>query len=360
MRRNGGFTRRDLMRAAAALGGAAVFPARGAEPVRLGFTMSLTGGTAPNGKQLLASIELWRDDVNARGGLLGRPVQLVYYDDQSNPATVPGLYTKLLDVDKVDLVIGPYSTNMVAPAMPVLMQREMTTVSILALAANSRFHYPRYFSMIPAGPNPKTAFSSGFFTLAAAQNPRPKTVAIIAADAEFARNSADGARENAQSSGFSVVYDRTYPPSTVEFGSLMRAVQAASADLVYVASYPPDTVGIVRAANEVRLEPKMFGGTLIGLLATPFKMQLGPLANGIVNSVSFIPAPKFDFPGNRDLLRRYQEKYEKEAYLKGPYREVIRNRIAAIHDRYGLNSGPPHRHLEAWDVNQGSLFPAEL
>src|SRR5262249_52421329 len=72
-----------------------------------------------NGKQILMALELWRDDVNAKGGLLGRPVELVYYDDQSSPSNVPALYTKLITVDKVDLLLGPYATNMVAPAMPV-------------------------------------------------------------------------------------------------------------------------------------------------------------------------------------------------------------------------------------------------
>ena len=89
-----------------------------ADPIRIGFSMALTGGVAANGKVLLAALEIWRDDVNAKGGLIGRPVQLVYYDDQSNPANVPGIYTKLLSVDKVDLILGPYATNMIVPAMP--------------------------------------------------------------------------------------------------------------------------------------------------------------------------------------------------------------------------------------------------
>src|SRR6202044_1336190 len=101
--------------------------ARAAEPIRIGMTMALTGGVAPIGKQVLAPLQIWRDDVNAKGGLLGRPVELGFYDDQSNPQNVPGLYTKLIDVDKVDLLIGPYATNMVAPAIPVLMQFHKTT-----------------------------------------------------------------------------------------------------------------------------------------------------------------------------------------------------------------------------------------
>jgi branched-chain amino acid transport system substrate-binding protein len=281
--------------------------AKAAEPIKVGMSMALTGGVAPIGKQVLAALQIWRDDVNAKGGLLGRPVQLVFYDDQSNPANVPGLYTKLIDVDKVDLLIGPYATNMVAPAIPVLMQYKKTTIGILANAANSKFHYNQYFSMLPTGPEPQKSFALGFFELAAAANPRPKTVAIVAADAEFAQNAADGARQSIkQIGGFDLVSDQKYPPSTTDFAPIMHAVQALNPDIVYVAAYPPDSVGIVRAANEIGLTPKMFGGTFIGLLVTPIKMQLGPLMNGIVNNEVFLPAPAFTFPGTLDVLAKYR------------------------------------------------------
>jgi branched-chain amino acid transport system substrate-binding protein len=270
--------------------------------------MALTGGVAPAGKQVLAALQIWRDDVNAKGGLLGRPVELVFYDDQSNPQNVPALYTKLVEVDKVDLLIGPYATNMVAPAIPVLMQYHKTTVGILANAANSKFHYGQYFSMLPTGPEPQKAFSYGFFELAAAAKPRPKTVAIVAADAEFAQNAADGARQSIKEiGGFEIISDQKYPPPTTDYAPVMQAVKALNPDIVYVAAYPPDSVGIVRAANEIGLTPKMFGGTFIGLLITPIKAQLGPLMNGIVNNEVFLPGPAFTFPGTLDLLRKYRE-----------------------------------------------------
>ena len=279
-----------------------------ADPIKVGFSMALTGSVAQNGKQLIIALELWRDDLNANGGLLGRPVELVYYDDQSNPTNVPGIYTKLITVDKVDLLLGPYATNMAAAAMPVVMQHNMTTISILAIDVNRHFHYSRYFDMIPVGPEGTKAFSRGFFQLAAAQKPKPQTVAIVAADAEFSKTSADGARENAKADGFNIIYDQSYPPSTTDFAPVMRAVQAANPDIVFVAAYPPDTVGIVRAAAEIGLTPKMFGGTMIGLLITPIKMQLGPILDGIVIMESFVPAPSFNFPGVADVLKRYQAK----------------------------------------------------
>ena len=279
-----------------------------ADPIRVGMSMALTGGVAPIGKQVITALQIWRDDVNAKGGLLGRPVELVFYDDQSNPANVPQIYTKLIDVDKVDLLIGPYATNMVAPAIPVLMQSKKTTIGILANAANSKFHYDQYFSMLPTGPEPQKAFSRGFFELAAAANPRPKTVALVAADAEFAQNAVDGARQNIKDmGGFETIFDKSYPPTTADFAPILRAVQALNPDIVFVAAYPPDSVGIVRAANEIGLTPKLFGGTFIGLLVTPIKMQLGPLMNGIVNNEVFVPAPAFTFPGTLDLLAKYRE-----------------------------------------------------
>src|SRR5262249_37765980 len=244
--------------------------------------------------------------INASGGLLGRPVELVYYDDQSNPSNVPGIYTKLITVDKVDLLLGPYATNMAAAAVPVIMQHNMTTISILAVDVNRHFHYslPRH----DPGPEGTRALSKGFFALAAAQKAKPQSAAIVAADAEFSKTSADGARENANAEGFKIIYDQNYPPTTTDFAPVMRAVQAANPDIVFVAAYPPDTVGIVRAAAEIGLTPKMFGGTMIGLLITPIKMQLGSLLDGIVIMESFVPAPSFNFPGVTDVLKRYQAK----------------------------------------------------
>jgi branched-chain amino acid transport system substrate-binding protein len=281
--------------------------AKAADPIRIGTSLALTGGVAPIGKQILAALQIWRDDVNAKGGLLGRPVELLFYDDQSNPTNVPQLYTKLIEIDKVDLLIGPYATNMVAPAIPVLMQHKKTTIGILANAANSKFHYDQYFSMLPTGPEPQKSFAHGFFELAAAAKPRPKMVAIIAADAEFAQNAADGARQSLEEiGGFDTVLDQKYPPTTTDYTPIMRAVQALNPDIVFVAAYPPDSVGIVRAANEIGLTPKMFGGAFIGLLVTPIKAQLGPLMNGIVNNTPFLPAPSLMFPGTRDVLTKYQ------------------------------------------------------
>src|SRR2546421_2445502 len=219
--------------------------AQSGEPIKIGYGISQTGGLAPNGKSALLAQKIWEEDINANGGLLGRPVRLIHYDDQTNPATVPGIYTKLLDVDKVDLIIGAYGTNMLAPAMPVAMQRKKILIGLFGNAVNSAFNYPNYFSMIPTGPDPKPSFTKGFFDVAVRQNPKPQTVAIVAADAEFGIQAAEGARENAKAAGLTIVYDRRYPSATTDLAPVVRAIAETNPDLVIVCSYPPDSVGIV-------------------------------------------------------------------------------------------------------------------
>jgi branched-chain amino acid transport system substrate-binding protein len=340
---------------AAALG---ISEVRAADPIKIGFGMALTGGLAANGKSALVAMKIWESDVNAAGGLLGRPVQLVYYDDQSNPATVPGLYAKLLDVDKVDLVVGGYATNMLAPAMPVIMQHDMTFIGLMGLAVNSEFHYPKYFAMIPMGPQPKREFTKGYFDLAMAQNPRPKTVAIVAADAEFARNAAEGARENAKAAGLQIVYDKTYPPSTVDYTPIVRAIKATNPEIVFVASYPPDSVGMLRAAHEVGLQPKIFGGGMVGLMFTSVMTSMGPLLNGIVNYDFWAPEPPFlGIPGIKEFLKEYQARAEKAGvdplgYYLPPYSYAVGQVLGqAIEATKGLDQQKLADYIRANEFN---------
>jgi branched-chain amino acid transport system substrate-binding protein len=286
---------------------AAAAPA--AEPLTIGLNLGQTGALAPNGKAALAAMQIWVEDTNAKGGLLGRPVKLITYDDQSNPALVPGIVSKLLDVDHVDILLAGNGTNMVAPALPVAMQHNRTLTGLFGLDVNSEFHYPNYFSIIPAGgANPKEAFSAGFFAMAAAANPPPKTIALIGADAEFARNAVDGARAQAQRAGYKIVYDATYPPTTADYTPIIRAIQAANPDIVFVGSYPPDSVGLIRAAHEVGLNVKMFGGGMVGLQATAIKTQLGSLLNGVVNYDFWLPVPAYNTQEAQDFLKKYQSR----------------------------------------------------
>ena len=296
------------MAAALAAIGLAISPAQAqsGQPIKIGFSMALTGPLAGAGKGALLGMKIWQDDINKKGGMLGRPVQLIFYDDKSAPAEVPGIYTKLIDVDKVDLIMGPYATTQIAPAIPIAMQKNKLMISLFGTAVNSEFKYNRYFSMIPTGPNPKPAFTAGFFETAMAQNPKPQSIAIVAADAEFGRNVCEGARDNSKKAGLKITYDRTYPPSTTDFAPIVRAIQATNPDLVVICSYPLDSVGMVRAVNEVGFKPKMIGGGMVGLQFTAIKMQLGPLLNGFVNYDTWLPVKTMQYPGALEVVAKYQ------------------------------------------------------
>jgi len=278
------------------------------EPIKIGYSMALTGGLGRNGKSALLAQKIWEEHVNAKGGLLGRPVKLIYYDDQTNPAAVPGIYTKLLDVDKVDLIIGNYGTDMLAPAMPIAMQRKKVFIGLLGTAVNSAFNYLNYFSMIPTGPDPKTSYTKGFFELAMRQNPKPQAVAIVAADADFGLYACEGARKNAKAVGLTIVYDRRYPAATTDLAPAVRAIAATNPDLVIVCSYPPDSVGMVRAVNALAFKPKMIGGAMVGLQSPAIKIQLGPLLNGWTNFDFWLPVPKMQFAGVDELMKKYEER----------------------------------------------------
>lgn len=237
-----------------------------ASPIRLGFGMAQTGGLATQGKAALLAMEIWREEVNKNGGLLGRPVEFVYYDDQSKPASVPGIYAKLLDVDQVDFVVSGYGTNLIGPAMPIIIERQRVFMGLIGLANNEKYNYPYCFQIGPFGPTPTSAqeFSRAFFALAATQHPTPRTVALIGLDGEGTHRCLAEARENLKQAGFEVIYDSTYAPATVDFTPIIRAIKATNPDVVFMASYPPDSVGMVLAAHEVGLKPKLFGGCAAG------------------------------------------------------------------------------------------------
>jgi len=189
------------------------------------------------------------------------------------------------------------------------MQKNKLFVSLFGLDANAEFKYPRYFSFIPTGgPNPKATLTEGFFQVAAAQTPKPQTVAIAGDDAEFSHNAMEGARANAKQYGFKVVYDKTYPPNTTDFSPIVRAVQAANPDVFLICSYVADSTGMVQALNEIGYKPKMVGGGMVGLQSPAIKTKLGPMLNGIVDYDMWEPAPKLQSADIDAFLKKYQAK----------------------------------------------------
>ena len=302
-------SRRSLLAAATAFTAAAVLrPAFAAGPIKIGFGISLTGPNSPAGKMFLVSREVWKDEVNQKGGIFGRPIEFVYYDDQSNPSLVPSLYSKLLDLDKVDLLLSGFATNQIAPAMPIVMARKKLFLGLFGTGVNDHFKYDRYFQILPNGPEGDASLSGGFFETARALEPKPQTVALVGEDTEFGHNVLLGARQNAARAGLKIVYDRNVPPTTADYTPVVRSIAAANADVVFVATYPAGSVGIVRSVRELGYTPRMFGGAMIGLQFTPIKAQLGPMLNGIVVNENYVPESTMKFEGAADVLKRYQQR----------------------------------------------------
>jgi branched-chain amino acid transport system substrate-binding protein len=274
------------------------------EPIKIGFGVSLTGGLASSGKAHLLSKQIWLEEINAKGGLLGRPVKLVYYDDQTNAATVPGIYAKLIDIDKVDLLMGA-ATNLIVAAMPMIMERKKMVMVLLALGSNAEFKYPKYFQSAPFGPDPKGVLSDAFFAVAKSLNPAPKTVALVGADAEFSNNVLIGARENAKQAGLQIVTTAaTHPPRSItrrSCGPYRPPSRPRFAGIL-----PADSVGMVRAATEVGLKTQLFGGAMVGMQYASLITQLSEKLNRVVNYHFFVPSPKINFPGINEFLKKYQ------------------------------------------------------
>jgi branched-chain amino acid transport system substrate-binding protein len=291
-------------------------------PIKIGMSMPQTGGLAGGGKASLLGIEIWRDDVNAKGGLLGRKVELVVYDDKSSASETPAIYSKLIDVDKVDLLFAPYATVPTAPIMPLVKQRGLLLMGNFSFQVNSKVGHDMWFNNAPWGP--ADSWAGAFLDLG--QKAGGKTVALLAADQEFAQNLALTAREVAKKRNISVVFDQAYPPNTVEFSGIIRALKAAKPDIVYVASYPPDSAGILRAVNEIGIgdDVKIFGGGMVGLQFAAVMGNLGSLLNGVVNFNTWLPEPKMYYDGTKEFFATYtkravEAKVDPLGYYLAPY-----------------------------------------
>jgi branched-chain amino acid transport system substrate-binding protein len=280
--------------------------AQEAPSIKIGMSMPQTGGLAGGGKASLLGIEIWRDDVNAKGGLLGRKVELVVYDDKSSASETPAIYAKLLDVDKVDLIFAPYATVPTAPIMPLVKQRGLLLMGNFSFQVNSKVHHDMWFNNAPWGP--ADSWATGFLTLG--QKAGGKSVALLSADQEFAQNLATTAREVAKKLNIPIVFDQAYPPSTAEFSSIIRAVSAAKPDIIFVASYPPDSAAILKAVNEIGVgdNVKIFGGAMVGLQFAAVMQNLGSLLNGVVNYNTWLPEPSMYFDGTKEFFDKYTKR----------------------------------------------------
>ncbi len=297
------------------------------QPIKVGMSMPQTGALGGGGKAALLALQIWRADVTAKGGLLGRKVEVIAYDDQTNPSLVPGIYTKLIEVDKVDLLVAPYGTNVTAPIMPLVKQRNLLLMGNFSFDVNAQIKHDMWFNNAPWGAG---ALAWGGSFLDAAQSLGGKSIAFMAADAEFAQNLCTGGRAIAKAKGLTTVYDQNYPPNSVDFSSIIRAVRNAKPDIVFICSYPAESAAIVRAVAEIGVGPsvKIIGGGMVVLQFAPIMEALGPLLNGFVNYNSWVPEKTMANPAVSDFLKRYSvrakaEKVDPLGYYLPPFNYAI-------------------------------------
>ncbi len=283
-------TRRSFTTAALTVAAASSLPLGGtlaqAKPIRIGFSIAQTGSLASGGKAGLLALQIWRDQTNAAGGILGRPVELVGYDDQSNGANTPGIYAKLIDVDKVDLLLSPYGSNVAMPIMPLIARKNRLLFGMLAIGVNESIKSDRFFSMGPWG-GETTNIYGAFMELAKEKG--LKSIAILASDANYQQIVSDGARKFARENGMTIVLDSKYPVNLVDFTGVLQSLKSKAPDVVFVCSYPGETVAIIQGIEEVGLpgSVQLFGGGMIGLQFASVFESLGGKVNGIVNNLLF-------------------------------------------------------------------------
>jgi branched-chain amino acid transport system substrate-binding protein len=275
-------------------------------PIKIGYCLSLSGPLAANGLTAQLAHQIWLEDVNSRGGLLGRRVELVCIDDKTDPSSVPGIYESLLTDEKVDLLLAGYGNNSISPAMPLVMEHEKYFVGLMGLAVNKDLKYDRFFCMIPTGSDPNRALTQGLFAAAANLPTKPKTMAILAADADFSKNPITGARANAAELGIEVLSEFKYSLTTEDYSDVVKAQTETSPDILFLCSYINDSIGLLQAVGKTGIGPMLVGGAMIGPQSSTVQEQLGPLLNGVVNYEYWLPTPAMAFPGVQELISTYQ------------------------------------------------------
>jgi len=275
-------------------------------PIRIGASLSLTGTYAKLGKNQHEGYKLCEKDLNLKGGLLGRKVEFVVYDDQSTPATAVRLYEKLITEDKVDAIMGPYSSPVTEAAVNVTEKYKKVMVAPLAATTSIFKKEPRrkYIFMVIS---PAEGYLEGLIEMAAKRG--LKTVAVINEDTLFSKAAASGAVELAKKHGLQVVFQEAYPKGNTDFSALLTKLRAANPDVIAAATYFDDAVALTRQMHELNVNPKMFGVTVGGDLPE-FYDTLKQNAEYIYGATQW--EPSLPYPGNKEFYESYKKEFNHE------------------------------------------------
>lgn len=273
-------------------------------PIKIGASMSVTGTYAKPGSYQKEGYDICIDELNGKGGLLGRKVELVIYDDQSQPATAVKLYEKLITEDKVDAVMGPYSSAVSEAVANVTEKYKKVMVAPLAATTSIFKKGRRYIFMVIT---PAENYLDGLIDMAAKRG--LKTVAIINEDTLFPKASAAGTAEAAKKRGMQVVLQEAYPKGNTDFSALLVKIKAANPDVIAAGTYFDDAVAITRQMKELNVNPKMFGLTVGGDLPEFYDL-LKQNAEYIYGSTQWDES--LPYPGQKEFLAAYTKKFKHE------------------------------------------------
>ena len=273
-------------------------------PVRIGVSLALTGTYAKPGKYGHDGYQLCVKELNAKGGLLGRKVEIVAYDDRSDPQTAVRLYEKLITEDKVDVVMGPYSSPITEAVANTTEKYKRVMVAPLA-ATTSIFKKGRKYIFMTVSPS--EVYLEGLIDLAAKRG--LKTVAIVNEDTLFAKASAAGAVEIAKKKGMQVVFHEAYPKGFTDFSALLTKVRAANPDVLAAATYFDDAVAITRQMKELNVNPKMLGLTVGGDLPEFYNL-LKQNAEYVYGASQW--EPQLTYPGQKEFVEGYTKEFGRE------------------------------------------------
>ncbi len=279
-------------------------PADAQGPIRLGASLSLTGTYAKLGKNQHEGYQLCIKDLNAKGGLLGRKAELVVYDDQSLPATAVRLYEKLITEDKVDAVMGPYSSPVSEASANVTEKYKKVMVAPLAATTSIFKKGRKYIFMVIS---PAEGYLEGLVDMAAKRG--LKTIAVVNEDTLFSKAAAAGAVELAKRKSLQVVFTEAYPKGNTDFSALLTKVKAANPDVLAAATYFDDAVALTRQMKELNVSPKMYGVTVGGDLPE-FYDTLKQNAEFIYGATQW--EPTLPYPGNQEFFETYKKDFGHE------------------------------------------------
>ena len=276
------------------------------ESMILGAAVSLTGNFARNGLDEKMGYELWKDQVNAKGGILGRKVEMKLYDDRSEPMTGAKLYERLITSDKVDLLVGPYGSSVTAAVSTVVEKHKMV---LIAPGASSKEIWERGYRYVFQMMTPARYQLTSSIEIA--KNSGYKTFVVINADSAFPRDLANGALEDIKTAGLKLLLHEEYPEKANDLSSLVLKIKAAAPEVLIAGSYLPDSVLLIRQAKATDLVPKMIQFGPVGPSIPDFVKSLGGLSNHLLGVSQWEPSVKY--PGSPEMVAAFKKKFPNES-----------------------------------------------